>query len=149
MATLAYNRKAGFDYEILETYEAGLVLRGFEVKAVKTGHMNLAGSFVVAKGSQMFLINAFIPPYQPKNTPSDYDPYRSRTLLLNRAEIASLTGKTKQKGLTLAPLKVYTKRGKIKLEFAVARGKRKFDKREKIKSREEKRKIERAMKENY
>jgi SsrA-binding protein len=149
MTTLAYNRKAGFDYEILETYEAGLVLRGFEVKAVKTGHMNLAGSFVVAKGSQMFLINAFIPPYQPKNTPSDYDPYRSRTLLLNRAEIASLTGKTKQKGLTLAPLKVYTKRGKIKLEFAVARGKRKFDKREKIKSREEKRKIERAMKENY
>ena len=149
MTTLAYNRKAGFDYEILETYEAGLVLRGFEVKAVKTGHMNLAGSFVVAKGSQMFLINAFIPPYQPKNTPSDYDPYRSRTLLLNRAEIASLTGKTKQKGLTLAPLKVYTKRGKIKLGFAVAKGKRKFDKREKIKSREEKRKIERAMKENY
>lgn len=148
MATLAYNRKATFDYEILETYEAGLVLRGFEVKAIKTGHMNLAGSFVVAKGNEMFLLNAFIPPYQPKNTPPDYDPYRSRTLLLKRAEIASLIGKTKHKGLTLTPLKVYTKRGKIKLEFAVAKGKKKIDKREKIKSREEKRRIDRAMKEN-
>ncbi len=149
MTTLAYNRKAGFDYEILETYEAGLVLRGFEVKAIKTGHMNLAGAFITAKGNELYLTNSFIPPYQPKNTPPDYEPYQARKLLLRRAEIASLIGKTKQKGLTLVPLKVYTKRGKIKLEFAVAKGKKKIDKREKIKKREEERRIDRAMKESY
>lgn len=148
MNILSFNRKAGFDYEILENYEAGIVLYGFEVKSIKTGHMNLAGSFVTIKGNEMRLINAFIPPYQPKNTPTDYNPYRSRLLLLHRSEIASLIGKIKQKGLTLVPLKVYTKRGKIKLEFAVAKGKRRIDKREKIKSRETKRKIERTMKEN-
>lgn len=149
MNILAHNRKTGFDYEILETYEAGLVLYGFEVKSIKTGHMNLSGSFVTVKGDEMRLMNAFIPPYQPKNTPADYNPYRSRRLLLHKAEIASLTGKVKQKGLTLMPLKVYTKRGKIKLEFAVAKGKREIDKREKIKSKEAKRKIDRTIKEKF
>jgi SsrA-binding protein len=147
MPTFAYNRKAGFDYDILETYEAGLVLFGFEVKAIKTGHLSLMGAFVVTKGNELYLINAFIPPYQPKNTPGDYDPYRSRKLLLHRAEIASLTGKTRQKGLTLVPIKAYTRKGRIKLEFALAHGKKKFDKRAKIAERETKRKIDRAMKE--
>lgn len=145
MATLAYNRRATFDYEILDKYEAGLALKGFEVKAIKTGHMNLAGSFVTVKGSEMYLLNAFVPPYQPKNTPADYDPYRSRKLLMKKAEIATLIGKTKQKGLTLVPLRVYTKRGLIKLEFGIAKGKRKVDKREAIKKREAKREVERAM----
>jgi SsrA-binding protein len=95
------------------------------------------------------LINAFIPPYQPKNAPGDYDPYRSRKLLLHKAEIASLIGQTKQKGLTLVPIKAYTRKGRIKLEFALAKGKKKFDKRDKIAERETKRKIERAMKEEY
>ncbi len=149
MTTFAYNRKAGFDYEILETYEAGIILFGHEVKAIKTGHLSLAGAYVVIRGNEAFLINAHIPPYQPKNTPPDYDPNRSRKLLMHKSEIASLIGKTRQKGLTLAPLKVYTKRDKLKLEFALARGKKKFDKRTKIIERETKRKIDRAMREKY
>lgn len=149
MTTFAYNRKAGFDYEILETYEAGIILFGHEVKAIKTGHLSLAGAYVVIRGNEAFLINAYIPPYQPKNTPPDYDPNRSRKLLMHKSEIASLIGKTRQKGLTLAPLKVYTKRDKLKLEFALARGKKKFDKRTKIIERETKRKIDRAMREKY
>ena len=149
MTTFAYNRKAGFDYEILETYEAGIILFGHEVKAIKTGHLSLAGAYVVIRGNEAFLINAHIPPYQPKNTPPDYDPNRSRKLLMHKSEIASLIGKTRQKGLTLAPLKVYTKRDKLTLEFALARGKKKFDKRTKIIERETKRKIDRAMREKY
>lgn len=149
MPTFAYNRKATFDYEILETYEAGMVLFGHEVKAIKTGHLSLAGAYVVIRNNEAFLINAYIPPYQPKNTPPDYDPSRPRKLLLRKAEIASLIGKTKQKGLTLVPLKVYTKRDKLKLEFALSRGKKKFDKRTKIIERETKRKIDRAMREKY
>ncbi len=149
MPTLAYNRKATFDYEILETYEAGMVLFGYEVKSIKGGHINLAGSYVVVKDGELYLINAFVPPYQPKNTPVDYNPYRSRKLLLRKTEIMSLVGKGKQKGLTLVPLKVYTKQGKIKLEFALARGKKKYDKRAKIGEREAKRKMDRAMKEKY
>lgn len=149
MSTFAHNRKATFDYEILENYEAGMVLFGFEVKAIKTGQMSLAGTFIAARGNELYLTNAYIPPYQPKNTPPDYDPNRSRKLLLRKAEIASLIGKTKQKGLTLVPLKVYTKRGKLKLEFALAKGKKKFDKRSKIIERETKRKIDRAIREKY
>lgn len=149
MVTLAYNRRATFDYEILETFEAGMVLRGYEVKAIKTGHLSLAGSYVTIKNEEVYLINAYIPPYQPKNTPADYEPARTRKLLLHKSEITSLIGKTKQKGLTLVPLKAYTKKGKIKLEFALARGKRKFDKREKIIEREAKRKIDRAIREKY
>jgi SsrA-binding protein len=149
MSTLAYNRKATFDYEILETFEAGMVLLGHEVKSIKGGHINLAGSYVVAKDGELYLINAFVPPYQPKNTPPDYNPYRSRKLLLCKAEITSLIGKGKQKGLTLTPLKVYTKQGKIKLEFALAKGKKKYDKRAKIGEREAKRKMDRAMREKF
>ena len=149
MPTFAYNRKATFDYEILETYEAGLILFGYEVKAIKTGHLSLVGAYAIIRGNEAYLINAYIPPYQPKNTPADYDPYRSRKLLLHKSEIASLIGKTKQKGLTLVPLKVYTKHGKLKLEFVLARGKKKFDKRDKIIERETKRKIDRAIREKY
>ncbi len=149
MTTLVYNRKAGFDYEILETYEAGIVLAGYEVKSIKTGHLSLNGSYVTVRGNEAYLINAYIPPYQPKNMPGDYDPTRSRKLLLHKSEIASLIGKTKQKGLTLVPLKAYTRKGRIKLEFALAQGKKKKDKREKIIAREAKRKIERTLKEKY
>ena len=136
MAVLAQNKKAYFDYEILETYEAGIALIGQEVKAIKTGHISLKGSYVVIKNQEMFLIGAYIPPYQPKNAPSDYNPERSRKLLLKKSEIKSLIGKSKQKGLTLMPLKMYTKKGKIKLLFGLAKGKKEYDKREKIKKRE-------------
>jgi len=145
MPTLATNPRAKYDYQILETYEAGLVLTGQEVKSIKTGHISLRGSYVTIKGEEAWLINAQIPPYQPKNVPADYEPTRSRKLLLHKKEIKSLIGQTKQKGLTLVPLRVYTKRGKIKLGFALGRGKRKVDKREKIKKREVKRKIDRAL----
>ena len=146
MNIFAENRKIFFEYEILETFEAGIVLFGYETKAVKTGHINLSGSFVAIKNEELFLTNADIPPYQPKNTPPEYDPRRSRKLLLHKAEIKSLIGKIKQKGLTLAPLKVYTQKGKIKLQFGIAKGKKTHDKRETIKRREFNRQKERALK---
>ena len=149
MPILAQNKRAYFDYEIIETFEAGMALIGQEVKAIKTGHISLKGSYVVIKDSEVFLIGANIPPYQPKNAPKDYEPQRSRKLLLKKSEIKYLTGKSKQKGLTLIPLKVYTKRGKIKLEFGIGRGKKKSDKREAIKKREFERERQKALKERF
>ena len=145
MPTLATNPRAKYDYHILETYEAGMVLFGYEVKAIKTGRMSLKEAYVTIKNQEAWLINAFIPPYQPKNTPADYQPDRTRKLLLNKKEIKSLIGQSKRKGLTLVPLRVYTKKGKIKLAFALGLGKRQADKREKIIKREVKRKIDRAL----
>lgn len=146
MSNTAENKRAYYDYEILEKFEAGLVLIGQEVKSIKAGHISLAGSYVVPQGNELFLINADIPPYQPKNAPKDYDSKRSRKLLLKKSEIKYLIGKTKQKGLTLIPLKVYDKSGKIKLEFGIGRGKKKSDKRETIKKREFEREKERLLK---
>lgn len=146
MKVLAENKKAYFTYQILEKYEAGIVLIGQEVKSIKSGRISLKGSYVVLKREEMYLIGANIPPYQPKNAPKDYEPERSRKLLLNKSEIKHLIGKTKEKGLTLVPLKVYTKRGKIKLEFGIAKGRKKHDKRELIKKREAEREIERELK---
>jgi len=146
MKVLAENKKAYFNYQILEKFEAGIVLQGQEVKSLKTRGINLAGSYVVIKNEEMFWIGAKIPPYQPKNVPADYRPDRSRKLLLQKKEIRRLIGKAKEKGLTLIPLKVYTKNAKIKLAFGVAKGKRKVDKRELIKKRETERNIERELK---
>lgn len=146
MPSLATNRRAKYDYHIVETFEAGLVLSGQEVKSVKKGRMSLKGAYVTIKDKEAWLINALIPPYQPKNTPPDYQPTRSRKLLLNKKEIKSLIGKTRQKGLTLVPLRVYTKHNRLKLAFALGLGKRQADKREKIKKREAKRRISRALK---
>ena len=146
MTMFAENRKARFDYEILETFEAGLVLSGAEVKSIKNDRMNLTGSYLNFHNSELYLIGAFIAPYQPKNQPTDYDPYRSRKLLLRKKELISLIGKIKPKGLTLIPLKAYNKGRRIKLEFAVARGKKQYDKREVIMKREVARKIEHELK---
>jgi len=140
------NKKAYFNYQILEKFEAGLVLIGQEVKSIKSGRINLAGSYVALRGGEFFLVGCNIPPYQPKNAPSDYNPERSRKLLLRKQEIKCLIGKARQKGLTLLPLKVYTKRGKIKLEFGIAKGRRRFDKRELIKKREAEKTMERTLK---
>jgi SsrA-binding protein len=145
VAVISENKKAYYNYEILEKFEAGLVLIGQEVKSIRSGRINLAGSYVALKDNEAFLVGCNIPPYQPKNTPSDYNQGRSRKLLLRKSEIKYLTGKAKQKGLTLVPLKVYTKKGKIKLEFGVAKGKKKADKRESIKKRETDRKIRGAL----
>jgi len=147
MEIIIKNRRAYFDYKIIEKFEAGIVLIGHEVKSVKSGKINLAGSYVVLRDAKALLINANIPPYQPKNVPEDYNPSRSRKLLLKKKEIKYLIGKLKQNELTLVPLKVYTKKGKIKLEFGIAKGKKKVDKRELIKKREVEREIRRILKE--
>jgi SsrA-binding protein len=147
MSILAINKRANYDYEILEKYEAGLVLLGYEVKSIKTGHINLKGSFVTIKNvkgkkfPQVYLINAHIPLYKYAGTVKDYDPYRSRKLLLHKNEIKHLIGKKQERGLTLVPLKIYTKHSFVKLEFGLGRGKKKFDKREAIKKRELDRRI--------
>ena len=146
MNDVSVNRKARFDYEILETYEAGIELFGFEVKSVKTGRLNLTGSFAVIKDREAWLLNANIPAYQPQNAPADYDPNRSRRLLLHKSEIKELIGKSAQKGLTLVPLKVYTKRNRVKILLGLGKHKKKTDKREQIKKREAVRDIERATK---
>ena len=145
MKILAENKRANFDYELLETYEAGLVLYGHEVKAIRTGHVSLIGSYAVNKGNEFYLINALISPYQSANTAKDYDPQRSRKLLLKKSEIKSLIGKSRVKGLTLVPVKLYTKKSRIKLEFAVAKSKKKIDKREKIRKRDIEREIGRKL----
>ena len=152
MKILAQNKKAYLNYEIQEKFEAGISLVGQEVKSLKTRGVNLAGSYVILKQSllagipEVFWIGAKIPPYQPKNTPSNYNPERMRKLLLKKTEIKYLIGKTEQKGLTLIPLKVYTINGKIKLEFGIAKGKKKFDKRAQIQKREIEREIQRRLK---
>ena len=142
---LAHNRQAGFRYEIMEKFEAGIELRGFEVKAIKTGRINLAGAHVIVRGNEIYLINADIAPYQPKNTPADYDARRARRLLLTKKEIAELLVVERQKRLTIIPISVYSDKGKIKVEIAVARGKKKYDKRETIKKREVNRQIRRTL----
>jgi len=134
---LSENKKASFNYQILERFEAGLVLLGTEVKSIKLKRVNLTGSYIIFKGKELYLIGINIPPYQPKNAPSNYDPERPRKLLLRKKEITYLIGKIKQKrGLTLIPLKVYIKNAKIKMEFGLSQATKKFDKRELIKKRE-------------
>lgn len=123
-----------------------MVLEGHEVKAVKSGKLSVRGSYVKVLGGEIFLIGATISLYQPKNTPKDYDPQRTRKLLLSKKEISGLIGKSEEKGLTIVPLKVYDKRGKIKLEIGLAKARKKYDKREVVKGKEEKRKVERALK---
>lgn len=146
MPTLLDNKKARFDYEILEKFEAGLELRGFEVKSLKNKRGSLAGSHVIIRAGESFIIGMEIPAYQPKNAPQDYDSQRTRKLLLTKKEINYLEGKNQEKGLTLIPLAVYTKGRRLKLSFALARGLKKYDKRERIKKKEVKRKIERILK---
>lgn len=140
MPTLAKNKRANFDYELIEKYEAGLMLLGHEVKAVKDGQVNLSGSYISWKNKQrkyeLYLVKAQISPYRFAGSLDDYNPKRDRKLLLNKKEINYLIGKTQETGLTLIPVKIYTKRGLIKLEFAIAKGKKKHDKREDIKRKE-------------
>lgn len=137
MESLSENKKAHFDYEVIEKLEAGISLTGQEVKSIKDGRMGLKGAYVVIdKNGEAFLIGANVPPYQPKNVSPDYRHDRSRKLLLKRKEIDYLIGKSREKNLTLVPLKVYTKNGKIKLEFGLGKGKKEFNKKETIKRRE-------------
>ncbi len=146
MKSLAINKRARFDYDLKDKYEAGLVLTGQEVKSIKTGHISLKGSFVTMKGGEFYLTNASIPKYKFAGELKNYDPTGPRKLLLKKSEINTLLGKSRTAGLTLVPIRVYTKKRLIKLEFGVGRGKKKYDKREDIKRKESKRKLNRAMK---
>lgn len=140
------NRKAFFDFEVLKKFEAGIELLGLEVPSVRKGQVSLQGAHVTVRGGEAFLIDATIAPVQPKNAPADYDEKRNRKLLLTQKEIAELAQAEAQKGLTIVPLSMYNKSRKIKLELAIVRGKKKFDKRETIKSRDTERDIQRTLK---
>jgi SsrA-binding protein len=145
MKIYSENKKAYFDYEILEKMEAGLVLLGTEVKSIRMGRATIKGAYIVIRGEEAYLIGANIPPYQPKNAPKDYDSQKSRKLLLKKSEINYLIGKTKESGISVLPLKIFDKNAKIKIEIGVGKGKKKFDKRQTIKKRETQREIKREI----
>jgi SsrA-binding protein len=146
MKALISYKKAHLNYEILEHFEAGIELFGFEVKSLRNHLGSLDGSHVTIRGGEAYLINANIPPYQQANAPKSYDPLRNRRLLLNRKELEILVGTEHQRGLTIIPISVYNKGAKLKLEIGIARGRKKYDKREVIKKRDSKREIERTLK---
>lgn len=143
------NRQARFLYEILETFEAGIVLTGTEVKSIRAGKVNLRDSFAQLRGGEAFLLNAHISPHSSAGQAFNHDPRRTRKLLLHRQEINRLIGKVEQKGLTLVPLKMHLKNGRVKVELALGKGKKLHDKRETIKARQDKREMERALKQQY
>ena len=149
MATLVENKKARLKYAILETFEAGIELFGFEVKSLRGKRGSLAGAHVSVRGNEAYLLGAHIPPYQPENTPKDYDPYRARRLLLHKSEVHTLIGREAQKGLTVVPLSVYTRGRNLKVAVAIVRGKKQHDKRETIKRRDTERDIERSLKKHF
>ncbi|AGY59330.1 SsrA-binding protein SmpB [Gloeobacter kilaueensis] len=138
------NRKARFEYEILETYSAGLALLGSEVKAIRAGRANLTDAFARIQAGEVLLYNMHISPLQTAGAFA-HDPLRTRKLLLKRREINKLTGRVEEKGLTLVPLKLYLEGSWIKLDLGLARGKKLYDKREDVKKREAKRDMERAL----
>ena len=142
---IAANRKAFHDYFILDKFEAGAVLLGTEVKSIREGRVNLKDSYAFVRGGEMFLQNCHISPYSHGNR-ENHDPTRSRKLLLHAAEIRKLIGKTQEKGLTLIPLRVYLKRGKVKFELGVAKGKKLYDKRETERRKEADKEARAAMK---
>lgn len=143
--TIAENRRARFDYEPLEKFEAGIVLDGFEAKSAKYGKLNLAGSYALIRGGEVYLFNSSIQPFPGANVPSGYDPDRNRILLMKKAEIRYLAGKLEEKRLTLVPFRAFVTRNFVKIELALARSKRSEDKRESIKKRDVDRETRRDM----
>jgi SsrA-binding protein len=142
---IAQNKKARFEYFILETFEAGIVLTGTEVKSLRLGKANLKESFGRIENGELFLFNMHISPYSHGNR-LNHEPRRTRKLLLHKKEIKKLIGKTKEKGLTLVPTKIYFKDGKCKVELALGKGKKLFDKREEIKRKDAEREAQRSFK---
>ncbi len=140
------NKKVNFNYELLEKYTAGVELLGTEVKAIKTGHGSLEGAHVIIRAGEAFLVGATIPPFQPANTPEDYEPTRTRRLLLQKKELSELEKNLQTRGLTVVPISMYNKGRYIKLDLALARGKKKFNKRETIKKRDVERDLGRSLK---
>lgn len=146
MADLISHKRARFDYEILESFEAGIELVGLEVKSIRKHQGKLEGSHVIVRGDEAYIVGMHISPYQQNNTPEDYDPDRTRRLLLTKKEIRILLDHEQKKGLTIVPISLYDKGSKIKVQVAVVRGKKKFDKRATIKTRDTDREIRRLMK---
>lgn len=142
------NKRATFDYELLERIEAGLVLTGTEIKSVRASMVSLQRSYVQARGDELWLLEANISPYEHGNR-ENHEPTRPRKLLLHRREINRILTNLAQKGLTIVPTRLYLKGGRAKIEIALARGKRKFDKREDIARRDADRQVERALREKY
>lgn len=143
---LIVNRKASFDYALTKKFEAGAELFGYEVKALRAGKGNLSGSHVVVRAGEAYLINATVSPYQEANTPDGYDPERPRRLLLNKKELKELEEAEDTKGMAVIPLAWYTRGSLLKLELAIGKGKKLYDKRESIKERETGRSISRTLK---
>jgi SsrA-binding protein len=144
MDSIAENRRAAFDYEISQKYEAGIELKGYEVKSAKGGRLQVAGAHVIIRGGEAWLVNSHIPPYQAGNTPPDYEEDRARRLLLSKDEIKELQGALVDKSRHLIPLRAYIKHGLIKLELGIGRTRKKTDKREVIKKRAHQREIRRG-----
>ncbi len=145
MSVLVDYRKARANYEILESTEAGIELLGLEAKSLKAGRGSLDGSHVLIRGGEAYLVNMLIPPYQEKNTPPGYEPRRNRRLLLTRAEIGRLADQAESRGLTIVPISIYNKGKLIKVQVAVVRGRKQYDKREVIKRRETDRAVRREF----
>jgi len=139
------NRKARFNFEIENTFEAGIALMGSEVKSLRAGRANLSDSYAKFRGGELFLVDAHISPYDQANR-ENHDPLRDRKLLIHKREMKKLLGKVTERGFSLIPLKLYFKNGKVKAELALAKGKRSFDKREAIKKKEQRREMERLSK---
>jgi len=135
LSTIAENRRARFDYDIKDKFEAGIELKGYEVKSAKGGRFQIAGAQVLIRRGEAWLVNSHIPPYQPKNMPSDYAEDRARKLLLTKGEIKSVTGALQDKSERLIPLRAYLKNGFIKLELGLGKARKKSDKREVLKKR--------------
>jgi SsrA-binding protein len=142
--TVAVNRRAGFDYEFLEKYEAGMVLTGSEIKSIRDGRVNLRDAFAQVRGGELWLNNLHIAEYPAANQ-FNHEPTRARKLLLHKGEIAHLAGALEQRGLTLIATRLYLKNGRAKIELAVGRGKKSYDKREAVAKREADRTIQRAL----
>lgn len=146
MANLISHKRAKFDYEILETFEAGIVLAGYEVKSVRKGHGKIEGAYVVVRGGEAYLVGASISPFQSANMPKDYDPEHPRKLLFSKKQLTELSHQGEKRGLTLVPISVYNKGRYIKVQVCVVKGKKNYDKREKIQERDVSRDILRRLK---
>lgn len=146
---IANNKKARHEFFIEDTYEAGIVLKGTEVKSIRQGKVSIKESYCEIKNGEVFIIGMHISPYEQSNTFYTIDPLRSRKLLLNKREINKLIGKTTEKGYTLVPLRVYIRKNLVKVEIAIAKGKKLYDKRETIAKKDAQRRIERTLKEYY
>lgn len=145
---IATNRKARHEYQFLDSYEAGLVLQGSEIKSIRAGRVSLQEGFVLFEDGEAWLVNVHIAPYDPAHQ-QNHEPRRKRKLLLHRREIERLQAGTQEKGFTVVPIRLYLKEGRAKVEIALAKGKRQYDKRQAIAKRDSKRQIERAVKERY